>query len=156
LDLRKRDEVTGEWRKLRNEELNDKGVSLQFNTTMFDFIFAFYSSDMFRPLSGHHQALGYTIQLYIYLLILLTAIHYYCLYISMVTDTPCTVVFRVLVSSHMCLLWFLFPVWGCIQLVSPVRCVSSCPVLLVGRVVAFPVGLSLDVVWLVALSLDDY
>jgi hypothetical protein len=59
----------------------------------------------------------------------------------MVTDTPCMVVFRVLVSSHMCVLWLLFPVWGCIQLVSPVRCVliwfgcgSSCPVLLVGPV----------------------
>jgi hypothetical protein len=41
----------------------------------------------------------------------------------------------------MCVLWFLFPAWGCIQLVSPVRCVliwfgrgSSCPVLLVGPV----------------------
>jgi hypothetical protein len=29
--------------------LYDKGMSIQSNTTMFDFIFAFYSSDMFRP-----------------------------------------------------------------------------------------------------------
>jgi hypothetical protein len=29
--------------------LYDKGVSIPSNTTMFDFIFAFYSSDMFRP-----------------------------------------------------------------------------------------------------------
>jgi hypothetical protein len=115
----------------------------------------------FGLLSGHHQALCYTIQLYIYLLLLLTSIHYNCLYIGMVTDTPCTVVFRVLVSSHMCVLWFLFPVWGFIQLVSPVRCVliwfgrgCSCPVLLVGLVVASPVGLSLHAVLLVALSPD--
>jgi hypothetical protein len=128
---------------------------------LFDFILLSTPATCFGLLSGHHQALGYAIQLYIYLLLLLTAIYYYCLYISVVTDTPRTVVFRVLVSSHMCVLWFLFPVWGCIQLVSPVRCVliwfgrgSSCPVLLVGRVVAFPVGLSLDVVLLVALSLD--
>jgi hypothetical protein len=123
--------------------LYNKAVSIPSNTTMFDFIQLFSTpATCFGLLSGHHQASGYTIQLYIYLLLLLTAIHYHCLYISMVTDTPCcTVVFRLLVSTHMCVLWFLFPAWGCIQLVSPVRCVliwfgrgSSCPVLLVGPV----------------------
>jgi hypothetical protein len=59
------------------------------NTTKFDFIFAFYSSDMFRPSNWPSSGLSYTIQLYIYLLLLLMAIHYYCLYIGMVTDTPC-------------------------------------------------------------------
>jgi hypothetical protein len=98
--------------------LYDKGVSIPSNTILFDFILFSTPATCFGLLSGHHQALGYTTQLYIYLLLLLTAIHYYCLYISVVTVTPCTVVFRVFVSSHMCVLWFLFPVWGCIQLVS--------------------------------------
>jgi hypothetical protein len=106
--------------------LYDKGVSIPSNTTMFDFIFLSTPATCFGLLSGHHQALCYTIQLYIYLLLLLTAIHYHCLYIGMVTDIPCcTVVFRVLVSSHMCVLWFLFPAWSCIQLVSALRCVHK-------------------------------
>jgi hypothetical protein len=106
--------------------LVDKGVSIPSNTTMFDFIYlAFFTpATCFGLLSGHHQALGYAIQLYIYLLLLLTAIHYYCLYISVVTDTPCTVVFRVLVSTHMCVMWFLFPVWG---LYPAGFCCAVCP-----------------------------
>jgi hypothetical protein len=88
--------------------LYDKGVSIPSNTTMFDFIQLSTPATCFGLLSGHHQDLFYTIQLYIYLLLLLMAIHYNYLYIGMVTDTPCTVVFRVLVSSHMCVLWFLF------------------------------------------------
>jgi hypothetical protein len=57
--------------------LYDKGVSIPPNTTMFDFISAFFTpATCFGLLSGHHQALGYTIPLYTYLLLLLTAIHY--------------------------------------------------------------------------------
>jgi lipoprotein signal peptidase len=55
--------------------LYDKWVSIPSNTTMFDFILLSTPATCFGLLSGHHQALGYTIQLYIYLLLLLMAIH---------------------------------------------------------------------------------
>jgi hypothetical protein len=72
--------------------LCNKGVGIPSNTTMFNLFYFFTSATCFGLLSGHHQAFRYAIQLYIFLLLMLMVIHYYCLYFSMVSEEPCMLV----------------------------------------------------------------
>jgi hypothetical protein len=62
----------------QTKQMCDKGVSLPSNTTVFDFIFAFYSSNMFRssiwPSSGFR--LYYTT---------VHILYYYCLWLYIIT-----------------------------------------------------------------------